>query len=881
MRTLFSRLLDLILRRRRDERLSEEVQAHLDLMADDFVAQGMSPADAKLEARKSFGGVDQIKERYRDQRGLPIVDALTQDARFAVRLLTRDRSFAVTAIIVLALGVGVNNLFFTLVYAHKFRGLNIEQADRVLSVSTFDDRAPDRLMSLQDLEDMRREQRTLTGLAAYTAAVVTVGDQDRAPDRFDAAYLTANALSLIGVVPIAGRGPDPTEDHPGAAPVVVLGSQAWRGRYGGDPSIMGRSILINGSPATVVGIIPERSGFPSTAAVWLPIGQLPGLANQQRDTRNLRVFGRLRDEATVSDARAEIEALAAQLEASHPDTNRNVRARVMPINDRLLGNMDGWMPFVTAGIIVILVACANVANLMMARAMHRAPEMALRTSLGASRLRLIRQLMMEVMVLAAIGGACGLVLSLGAVQLFILAIPAGMLPYWVDYSLDPRLFAGLVATAFASVFVFGMIPAIQASTTDVNRILKDGSRSSHRARAVRVWTGTFLTVELALAMVLLAGVALGSVVARPEPPTDAALRTTAIMTAVVTLPADKYATPDDRRRFFRQLDERLRANPAITAATLTTFLPASSSRPTERSPEFEGQPPSGAPAPGVSVVEIDPNYFETLGFTPTRGRAFSERDGTPGQVTAIVNERFVEMFFADADPLGQRIALMAEKAPLEAPRAWTTIVGVVPSIRQHAVPQPGPVVYLPIHAATPITATLMVRTGRLDPASVVTLVRDEARAIDPHVPLYRLRTLAVAVVDATWNARVSEYLALSVTILCLVLAMVGLSSVTTHGVSLRTREIGVRMALGARSFQVVALVLRGVRLPLVLGLLLGVAGALAWDRAFASGLANDYIANPRALLILASLMASVVALACFFPVLKATRMNPVAALRHE
>ena len=880
MRTFISRLLDLVLRRRREDRLSEEIQSHLNQLADDFVAQGMSPADARLAARKSFGGVDQTKMLYREQRGLPIVDGLAQDARFAVRLLARDRGFALTAIIVLALGVGVNNLFFTLVYAHKFRGLNIEQADRVLSVSTFDDRAPDRLMSLQDLDDMRREQRTLTGLAAYTAAVVTVGDEGSAPDRFDAAYLTANAFSLIGVAPIAGRGPDPAEDHPGAAPVVMLGAQAWHGRYGSDPAIIGRQILINGSHATVVGIVPDRSGFPSTAAVWLPLGQLPGLATQRRDTRNLRVFGRLRDEATVSDARAELEALAAQLEASHPDTNRNVRARVLPINDRLLGNMDGWMPFVTAGIIVILVACANVANLMMARAMHRAPELALRTSLGASRFRLIRQLMMEVMVLAAIGGACGLGLSLGAVQLFISAIPAGMLPYWVDYSLDLRLFAGLVATAFASALAFGMIPAIQASTTDVNRLLKDGGRSSHRARAVRVWTGTFLMVELALAMVLLATVALGSVVAGQEPPTDAALRTTAIMTAAVTLPADKYATPEDRRRFFRQLDERLRANPAITAATLTTSLPASSSRPPERSLELEGQPPSGSPTPGVSVVEIGPGYFETLGFTPTRGRAFSESDGTPGQVTAIVNERFVEMFFADADPLGHRIALMTEKAPLEAPRAWTTIVGVVPSIRQHAVPRPGPVGYLPIHAATPITATVMVRS-RLDPASVATLVRDQARTIDPNVPLYRLRTLATAVVDATWNARVSEYLALSVTILCLVLAMVGLSSVTAHRVSLRTREIGVRMALGARPFQVIALVLSGVRVPLVLGLLLGVAGALAWDRAFASGLANNYLANPRALLILASLVASVVVLACFFPVRKATRMNPVVALRHE
>ena len=882
MRTFISRLLDRVRRRYRDDRLSEELQSHLDLLTDEHLARGLSVADARLAARRSFGGVDQVKMRYREQRGLALVDAMLQDARFAVRLLARDRGFALTAIVVLAFGVGVNNLFFTLVYAHKCRGLAIERPDRVLAISTFDDRAPDRLMSLQDLEDIRGEQRSLVDVAAYAGGVVTVGDPDRAPDRFDAVYLSANALAAIGVTPIAGRGPDPQEDRPGAPPVVMLGGQAWRGRYGSDPAVIGRSIFVNGSPATVVGIIPERSGFPSTAAVWLPLGQMPGLASQKRDARNLRVFGRLRDEASESDARAEMQAIAARLEAAYPDTNRNLRMRVTPINERLLGNLDGWMPFIVAGVIVILVACANVANLMMARALHRAPEMALRTSLGASRFRLIRQLMIEVMVLAAVGGACGLALSIGGVRVFTSAIPDGVLPYWVDYSLDLRLFAGLVATAFVSVFVFGLIPAIQASRTDVNQVLKNGGSGSVRARAVRVWTAGFLTAEVALAMVLLAGVALGNLASRPEVPTDAALRTPAIMTAAITLPADQYPTPDDRREFFRRLDERLRAHPSIVAATLTTFLPVSSSRPTQRSPEVEGRTPSDRPlpSPSVSVIDTDRGYFDTLGFALTRGRAFADRDGFPGEATAIVNERFVGMFLADANPIGRRFALTAANAPADAPRVWTTIVGVAPSIRQQAVPQPGPVVYLPIHAATPVAATLMVRS-HLDPSGAASLLRDEARAIDAHVPLYRMQTLAKAVEDASWNSRVSNYLALTVTFLCLVLAMVGLYAVTAHGVSLRTREIGVRLALGARSLHVIMLVLRGVRVPLALGLVLGVAGALAWDRTFASGLADEYISNPKALLTIAALMTTVVALACVVPVRRATLMNPVTALRHE
>ncbi|MDO8679076.1 MAG: ADOP family duplicated permease [Acidobacteriota bacterium] len=880
VRTIISRLLDLLLRRQREDRLSQEIQAHLDLLTEEHVAGGISLADARLAARKSFGGVDQVKVHYREQRGLPIVDAWLQDARFAVRLLARDRGFALTAIVVLAFGIGVNHMFVTMVYAHKFRGLPIDRPDRVLFISTYDDRAPDRLVSLPDLEDIRGEQRTFEGLAAYMGSVVTIGDEGRAPDRFDAAYLSSNALALIGVRPLAGRGPEPQEDRPGAAPVVMLGADAWRTRYGSDPSIVGRSILVNGSPATVVGIIPDRSGFPSVAGIWLPLGQLPGLANLKRDSRNLRVFGRLRDGSTESDARAEIQSIVGRLEAAHPDTNRNLRARVTPINERLLGNLDGWMPFITAAVIVILVASANVANLMMARAMHRAPEMAIRTSLGASRFRLIRQLIIEGMVLAAIGGALGLAFSTAGVRLVQSAIPQNMLPYWLDYSTDAGTLALLVGVSFASVFVFGLIPALQASKIDVNQTLKDGSRSGHRGRATRVWTAAFLVAELALATVLLAQVALGNVTARRTVPTDAALRTTAVMTAAVTLPADNYPTAGERGEFFRRLEERLHAQPAVAATALTTFLPVSSVRPTERSPEVEGRAPGEIAAPGVSVIDIDGGYFNTLGLTLTRGRRFSDRDGSPGQATAIVNERFVEMFLSDADPLGRRIFLVTANAPATTPRLWTTIIGVAPSIRQHAVPEPGPVVYLPIHAATPGAATLMVRTN-LEPSGVASLLRDEARAIDPNVPLYRMQTLEAAITDALWNSRVSNYLSLTVTILSLILATVGLYAVTAHGVTLRTREIGVRMALGARSFQVSGLILRSVRIPLALGLLLGVAGALAWDRMFSSGLADVSASEPEAILIIAAIMATVVTLACFIPVRKATRMNPVSALRHE
>ena len=476
MRTFLSRLLDVVLRRSRESRMDDEIQAHLDLLRDEYVAQGFPRDRASLAARKQFGNVDRARIMARDQRSFAGLDTLTQDIRFACRILTRERSFALTAIIVLGVGLGVNNMFFTLVYAHKFRGLPIAHPDRILSISAYDDRLPQRSISLNEFQDMREAVTTFDVLSAHVSAPVTVGDDGRAPDRYDGAYVTAGAFESLGIGPLLGVLPTAERDRSGATPVVVLGATAWRLRYGNDQSIIGRTVLINGSPATVVGIVPDRSGFPNNAGVWLPFGQWPGL-QQSPDMRALQLFGRLRDAATASDARNEVEALFQQFETTRPETNRNVRARVQSINERIFGNLSGWEAFIVAGIIAILVAAANVGNLMLARSMHRSPEIAIRTSLGASRLRIVRQLLVEAAVIAAAGAVFGVLFSKAGVVVMQSAIPEGTLPYRFDYSMDRSVFAGLVVVSIATVAVFGLIPALQASRTDVNRTLKDGGRA--------------------------------------------------------------------------------------------------------------------------------------------------------------------------------------------------------------------------------------------------------------------------------------------------------------------------------------------------------------------------------------------------------------------
>ncbi len=877
LRTLLSRSLDGLLRRRRDRDLDDEVQAHLNLLTDEHIARGMGPEDARIAALKAFGGVDQVKSLYRDQRGLPFVDAVGQDIRAALRMLRRDQRFTLTAVLVLALGLGISHMFLTLVYAYTLRGLPLVEAERVLDISMLDERVPDRPLSWREFDGLRAVQGSFETLAAFTSAPVTVGDIGRAPERFDGAFISAGVFETARVSPVAGRLIDSTDERVGAEPVVVLGADVWASRYGGDVDILGRSILADGLPAVVVGIVPERAGVPSTAKVWLPAGQLIGLAGERADAPSFRVYGRLRPDVTVAAAQAEIDAavshLARQLVAT-PDT---VRARAVPINERFFRFWGAWYAFATAALIIMLVSATNVANLMLVRALHRAPEMAVRTSLGASRGRLVRQLLVESGVLAAVGGLGGLAVSSAGARVHTAAIPEGVTPYWVSFAVDTGSFAILLGISFAAVLIFGVVPAIQASRIDVNRVLNFGGRTGTGPRAHRRLTAAFLTAEIALAMSLFGQVGLAGLTSASGVPTNAAVDTPDVVTATLTLPTDPYSTPAARAEFVRLMDERLGSHPALVSHTWASALPLSGGM--ERRLAIAGRPlGEGDDAPAVWSVTIGPRYFETLRLPIVRGRDFTTTQGEPATSVAMINERFAELYLPDVDPIGRHVALSAPGDP-SAPTGWLTIVGVAPTIRQRPGSTPDPIVYLPIHARPPATMSLLVRG---EPAAVVPdLLRGEVVAVDAGVALFRMRTLAGAVEDAQWAGRMSARLAQTISLLALVLATVGLYAVTAHGVGLRTREIGLRMALGARRRQIVQLVLRDVRTPLFLGFALAVAGALLWDRVFTTGSPDLRAADPMGLLLLALSLAFITLVACAVPARHAATQDPAKALRQE
>jgi predicted permease len=880
IRIFLSRILDLLFSRRRERRLDEEIRTHLDLLTDQYVADGMPPAEARQAARRSFGGVDQVKEAYRDQRGLRVVDVVAQDVRFALRLMHRQPAFTITAVLVLGLGIGVNNMLFTLLNAHTLRGLPIPQSHRVMFLSAVDDRGRDRGLSFGDYEDVAAGARHYQGIAAFRGDPLVVAGDGHAAERLDGASVTANAFDLVGVRPVIGRLFTPADDRQGAAGVVLLSESVWTARYGGDSAALGRTLTVDGVPATVVGVLPYRSGFPSTAVLWRPLRQVPALAAETRDQRRLQVFGRVAGGARIEDARAEIAGIGDRLSAAYPATNRNTRVRAVPINDRFLGNPTDtvWVAFMATGFIVLLISAANVANLMIDRSLLRTRELAIRAAVGGTAGRLVRQLLVEGMVMAGAGAALGLLVAVAAVRGFSRLIPADTLPYWLAYSIDWRVLAALIGVSALTVLVFALVPAVQASKTNVIAVLKDGGRSGSPGRR-QILATTFLAAQIALSVVLLAQFAVGLRNQGQPLASDVIFDRSDILTASVTLPDASYPTPAARFGFYGALIERIRTLPGINGVAITTVLPASGG---ESMPFIaEGGATTDEHAERTAlVIATTPDYFQALGLELLQGRTLQDSDGTPGQMNAIVNERFVEIAFPGESAVGRRISLGPAKERESAATRWLTVVGVAPDIHQQRGSDSEPIVYLPIRETAPADVGLIVRSP-LDTAGVVATLRAQLQAIDPGLPIDSARTLPQVRHHMQWNGRVSSQLLTFLTFIAVFLATIGLYAVTSHSVNQERQEIGIRVALGARPAQIVGRVLSRLAFRTGIGFGAGVLLTGLWTGGFQSGAPGVHATDPGPLAVVAGILLVVIALAAIVPSRRACRVDPLVALRTD
>jgi putative ABC transport system permease protein len=876
MRRFFLRWLNALRRDGGAGDLARELNAHLALLEDEYRRRGMTSEEARLAARRALGSTALIGDRHRDERSFAWVEDLRHDLAHTFRGLRRSPGFAALAIVALGLGIGVNTAFFTIVDATCLRGLPIDAPDRVLYVSLRDTQNQQTGLSWAEFDELRSRTATLTQLGAYTMTMAALADDRQPPARVSGAFVSAGTFELLGHRPVIGRTFRRDEDFPGGPQVVILGSEIWSSRFAGDPNIVGQSIRVNGIATTVIGVMPRGFMFPSNADVWRPMANFPTAVRESRLERRLAVAGRLTSTATLNSARAELAAFDIASAPGAPAPDRRARLEAVPINEQLNPSVwqRAWLAFITVGALVLLVACANVANLLLMRAATRGREIAIRTSIGATRSRIIRQLLVESSTLAAPAAGVGLVVAWAGLRVLSGILPPEALPYWMAFTIDARVLAVTMVVCVACVFACGLPSALHLSRVNVlGAITADSSASM--ARPARKWIGALLAAEFALTLVL---VSLAVTAVRIE--ADARRREfqidpKSVLTMWVSLPADWYPTPESRQTFVDRLEAPVSGDDAVGAIALATVLPngGGSQLPVAVAGRREEKSP-----PVVSAVSVNDRYFDVLRVPLTHGRAFTVADGTRGNEAAIVNERFVRMFLAQEDPLEARIRVGGPQSP------WLRIVGVATTVRQQPMgADAGPVVFLPFRAAPPQTMAIVVRTpGAIDVP--VSLLRARVARLNPNLPVYRVMTFEEAMQTSSWNARLSNAVVRSIAVVALVLAVVGLYAVTGHTVERWRRELGLRVALGAGSGEIGWLVIRRVLGQLGIGLGVGVVGTQLFARLFndpADTTTRVAMSDPAALVLMILSVGTIAVLACYPPIRRATRVDPIVALRVE
>ena len=834
---------------------------------------------------------------------------MLRDLRFAVHLMIKDRWYSAVAIVALALGIGLNATVFTLVNAILIRGLPYEDSPRLYMLGSQRQNGDRNSVSVADLQDWRTQSKVFVGLGAFSNGGVNVSDDRSAPQNARSASLSSNAFPLLALRPVLGRNFTPDDERSGAEAVTIIGHAMWKSRYAEDRGVIGKILRLDGKPATIIGVMPEGEQFPSNTEIWTPI--IPNTAQQKRDSRFLQVFGRLRPEVSRLQAETELNGIAARLASAYPDTNKDYpKVRVETFNERFNGGNIRQVMLAMMGAVgfVLLIACANVANLQLSRSVHRSREVAVRIALGATRWRVIRQLLVESVLLGVLGGVLGLGLALVGVRLFDAAVAGSGKPYWVIFTMDYTVFGFLAAICVVTGVLFGLAPALQVTKTNVNEVLKEGGRGNAGGRRARWLTGTMVVLELALTLVLLVGAGLMVRSFLKLYTIDMGIKTENLLSIRLQLPGTKYPPPpppaapaagstqsavafappppDPRMVFYDRLLPKLEAVAGVEAVSLTTSVPPFGSG--RRGIDIEGRPARKPEekAPEVGTVTISPKFFDSVGVQLRRGRAFHDTDGTPGNETTIINEKLAATLFANEDPIGRRIRFVqGQPGPGQPPPpvpVWRTIVGISPTIR-HSNPQdaePPAVMYVPMRQNPTSFATILVRS-RLDAGAVMNAVRTEIGAIDADQPIFTAQTVEQMLAQQTWPYRVFGSLFAIFAVIALVMSAVGLYAVMAYSVTQRTTEIGVRMALGAAGPQVSWLILKRGLLQMGIGLTLGLAGAFGLSRVLRTLLVQVTPTDPATFVTITVILTAVAVAACVIPARRATRVDPLIALRAE
>jgi len=868
--------------------VEEELGFHLEMVAEELAAQGWPAEQARLEAVRRFGDVEGTKRFCRAlevrketrMKWMETLGELGQDLRFAGRQLAKSPGFTLVAVLTLALGIGATTSIFSVVYGVVLRALPFAEAERLVRpYFVSPEGEPRGAFSVANFLDWRAESKTIAGATAMYQGTMNLSGGGGEPERLPGAFVTADYFSVLGVRPVAGRTFAPDEDSPKAALTVVISEELWQRRFGRDPEVVGRSLLLNGKPHTVVGVIARGTQLPAGADAWVPMVFTEDDRNQ-RGAVYLAVVARLAPGVTLEQARAESDVIGRRLAEQYPEANASYMKgmTIKPLREQIVGETRKPLLVLLGAVgFVLLIACTNVANLLLVRAASREGEIVIRSALGAKRSRIVRQLLTESLVLALVGGAAGVALASWALKALVKLAPRGI-PRLEEISLDSTALLFALGISLLTGILFGLVPALQTSRTDLIAVIREGTRGSKGRGGTRLRNALVVT-EMALAVVLLAsaGLLLRSFARLQE--VDPGFKPESVVTFNLELPETKYTDEPKLRAFLAALTERMHRLPGVESVGATVFgLPLAGVDNT-LSFQIEGRPPLPPDKEeSIRIAIVTPDFFRTVGVPVVRGRGFTAQDRQGAQQVVLLNESAVRRHFPGEEPLGKRFEL-----------GWTSdgvtrggeVVGIVADFKQNALEgEIDAQLFLPYDQA-PLESLAVALRSTQDPQVVAAAVRTEVRELDPDLPVYGLQPMTEVVAASTSQSRFYMLLLGGFAVVSLILAAIGIYGVIAYAVRQRTQEIGIRMALGATSERVMRMVVGQGLVLAGAGALAGLLGAYLATQGMQSLLYEVSASDPVIYTGVALVLVLVAAFASYLPARRAAEIEPQMTIRGE
>jgi putative ABC transport system permease protein len=885
MDKLLLRARTLLERPRVDAELAEELRFHLERQIATHMASGLSAEEARRAAIREFGGVEQVREQCADTRRVNWLQDLAQDVRYALRMLRKSPGFTAIAIVTLAVGIGANTAIFSVVYAVLLKPLPYPQPDQLVVVfeAKPQEGIPQSGSSYQDFREFRDENHVFSeigGLAAHDLNLTGRGE----PFQVDTSDVTPGLLDTMRVKPLAGRSFLPGDGEKGAAPVVLLSENLWRDRFGAGPQVIGTSVQLDMRAFTVIGIMPASFRYPflsSHEEIWIPLQQDP-LFGPWMDKPSLHWMGvtaRLKPGVSIANAQAEMDAISARLSKKYPAEDKGWTARVEPLQKTIVGNAKTPLLILLGSVgLVLLIACANVSNLLLARATSRAREIGVRIALGAGRFRIVRQLLAESAVLGLFGGVAGVLLAYWGVCALPALLPKS-LAQLNAIGVDAWVLAFALAVSVFATMIFGLAPALFAADSSLTSTFKENTARSREGGGRRLARGALAVAEIALATVVLVAAGLLARSFLTLTSVNPGFDPNNLVKAEIDLPQFQYSKPAQWTAFGDELLRRLQAQPGMHDSAIGIPLPLAHPVVPALPFDIPGKPPARAGTSRVAdYVAASPGYLHVMSIPLIRGRWFNEQDRPATQLVTVMSEALAQRYFPNEDPIGKQ---MAFAFPPVANAPSREIVGIVGNVRDTSLGQDPPAtMYVPFAQAPFWGAEVVVRTN-LSPGAVGTMIRRQVGQIDKNLPVTGVETMDAAIGTTVAQPRFRAWLVGLFGAMALILAAAGIFGVISYSVACRTHEIGIRMALGATPGNVLRQILGESSRFVVVGLALGVAAALAVVRLLASLLYAVRPSDPLTFLVIAVLLASVTLLACYVPARRAMRVDPVVALRHE